>query len=252
VNSIVPHKIAFCLPGLTAITVLVGSLAANAQTIEPNPNSTLANPVNSTTSVTTNGATQKESTNSVFVPVPGSAETSSTGLSPEYRESTSGTSTTNVAQSEPTPQPKVKVGRSTRGGSSYIGLGGNIGIDGGSSSLSDGNFAIISKIGLTKNFSFRPGAVLGDNATILLPVTLDFPLGSVGDQVNEPQGIAPYVGVGAAIKTGDNSDAAVLVTGGIDVPLNQQFTANVALNAAFFDQTDVGVILGVGYNFTGF
>ena len=219
-NSIILQKIALGLPCLAVITALFSSVSANAQ--------------------------------NVSIPVPGSAGTSSTDLYPEYKQPHFNASTPNLAQSEPTPKSNVKVGRSTRGGSSYLGLGANIGIDGGTSSLADGNFSIISKIGLTKNFSFRPGAVLGDNATILLPITLDFPLDSLGDQFREPQGIAPYIGVGAAIKTGDNSDTAVLVTGGIDVPLNQQFTANVAVNAGFFSQTDVGVILGVGYNFTGF
>ncbi|MEY3334927.1 MAG: hypothetical protein RLZZ176_3232, partial [Cyanobacteriota bacterium] len=73
-----------------------------------------------------------------------------------------------------------------------------------------------------------------------------------GDPFAEPLAIAPYLGVGAAIKTGDNSETAFLVTGGIDVPLNNRFTATAALNAGFFNQTDVGVILGVGYNFSGF
>jgi len=152
---------------------------------------------------------------------------------------------------EPNKKSGIKPGRATRGGSSYIGIGGNIGITGGSSSLSDGDFSIISKIGFTRKLSFRPSVVLGDNATVLLPVTLDFTSQRLGDQYSEPLAISPYVGVGAAIKTGSNSDTAVLVTGGIDVPLNAQFTANVSVSAGFFNQTDVGLILGVGYNFPG-
>jgi hypothetical protein len=42
------------------------------------------------------------------------------------------------------------------------------------------------------------------------------------------------------------------VTGGVDVPLNRQFTASASVNAGFFDQTDVGFLIGVGYNFNGF
>jgi len=60
------------------------------------------------------------------------------------------------------------------------------------------------------------------------------------------------MGVGAAIRTGDTSNTAVLVTGGIDVPLNSSLTATASVNAGFFDKTDVGVLLGVGYNFRGF
>ncbi|WP_322746072.1 hypothetical protein [Nostoc sp. LEGE 06077] len=45
---------------------------------------------------------------------------------------------------------------------------------------------------------------------------------------------------------------AFLVSGGIDVPLNTQFTATASVNAGFFDRTEVGLLVGVGYNFSGF
>jgi hypothetical protein len=60
------------------------------------------------------------------------------------------------------------------------------------------------------------------------------------------------LGVGAAIRTGDDAEAAFLLTGGVDVPLNNQLTATAAVNAGFFNRTDVGLLLGVGYNFSGF
>ncbi len=228
----------------------------------------------------------KES-NTVFTPIPGSVATSSLALTPNAPGNATSPSTAQTDGTQPSTEPNtqpstepntqpstepstepntqpstepstepnkksgIKPGRATRGGSSYIGIGGNIGLTGGSSSLSDGDFSIISKIGFTRKLSFRPSAVLGDNATVLLPVTLDFTSQRLGDQYSEPLAIAPYVGVGAAIKTGSNSDTAVLVTGGIDVPLNAQFTANVSVSAGFFNQTDVGLILGVGYNFPG-
>jgi hypothetical protein len=43
----------------------------------------------------------------------------------------------------------------------------------------------------------------------------------------------------------------LLLTGGIDVPLNANFTATVGINAAFLNETDVGLLIGVGYNFNG-
>jgi len=97
----------------------------------------------------------------------------------------------------------------------------------------------------------RPSAVIGDNTTVLLPITYDFNFRSA-DAFSEPLPIAPYVGVGAAYKTGDDSQFAFLVSGGIDVPLTPQFSATAAVNAGFFNQTDVGLLLGVGYNFSGF
>ena len=130
-------------------------------------------------------------------------------------------------------------------------MAGNIGLGGGDSSLGDGNFAVISKVGVTNTISLRPSAVFGNNTTILIPVTYDFKL-QQPDPFDEPLAFAPYVGVGAAIKTGDDSKTALLVSGGVDFPLNAQFTATASLNAGFFDDTDVGLLLGVGYNFSGF
>jgi hypothetical protein len=229
-NNILLCKTSLCLSSLAGLVVLSSGLSVNAQMMQPGNQASI--PAN------------------VITPVPGSVATSSMALSPDYGSEQSAPETKN--QVSQAAEPKVKVGRATRGGSSYIGIGGNIGLAGSSSSLADGNFAVISKIGITRNFSVRPGAVLGDNTTILIPVTYDFASTPVDDKFAEPQAIAPYIGVGAAIKTGDKSDTAVLVTGGVDVPLNNQFTANLAVNAGFFSQTDVGLMLGVGYNFGGF
>ncbi len=145
----------------------------------------------------------------------------------------------------------VDPGQATRSGPSYIGIGGNLGITGGSA-LGDGNFGIISKIGLSRFLSIRPSAIIdfNDDATILVPITLDFarrqPL-----EVTQDLGIslAPYFGGGAAITT--DGDVGPLLTAGVDVPIGQRFTANAALNIGFLDPVDVGVMIGVGYNFPG-
>jgi hypothetical protein len=180
--------------------------------------------------------------------------TSSATLTSEFVQPTSETTSETTSQPSATKvaQSDIDLGRTTRGGSSYLGVAANIGLSGGGdASLGDGNFAVVSKIGLTKAISVRPSAVFGNNTTILVPITYDFTFKSA-DAFSEPLAIAPYVGVGAAYKTGDDSKLAFLVSGGIDVPLTPQFTATAAINAGFFDQTDVGLLLGVGYNFTGF
>ncbi|MEH1938727.1 MAG: hypothetical protein V7L01_00575 [Nostoc sp.] len=201
------------------------------------------------TSTITNLTKVKENGSVTPTPFPGTVATSSATLTSEPVQPTSQTTTQpsapKVAQSD------IDLGRTTRGGSSYVGVAANIGVSGGDSSLGDGNFAVVSKIGLTNSISVRPSAVFGDNTTVLLPITYDFSFKSA-DAFTEPLAIAPYVGVGGAYKTGDDSQLAFLVTGGIDVPLNSQFTATAAVNAGFFDETDIGLLLGVGYNFTGF
>lgn len=144
------------------------------------------------------------------------------------------------------------VGRPTQSGSSYIGVGGNIGL--GDSGLGDGGFALNSKIGLTQQLSLRPALLFNDgfdNATVTLPLTYDFPL-RTGTPGNQPVAYGPYLG-GGAFFTGDDessSDAGLLLTGGIDVPLSSRFTANAAVNIGFGDDTEAGILVGVGYNFT--
>ncbi|MBF2064703.1 MAG: fasciclin domain-containing protein [Calothrix sp. C42_A2020_038] len=145
-------------------------------------------------------------------------------------------------------QPTITPGRATRGGRSYIGAAGNIGLR-GDSALSEGNIAVISKIGLTNNFSVRPGAVFGDNTVVLVPLTFDLAPRSVSPTGEVTFGISPYLGAGVAIDTSNDADVGLLLTGGVDVPLATRFTLNGAVNAAFLDRTDVGIQLGVGFNF---
>lgn len=157
---------------------------------------------------------------------------------PNTAITTSTTTTETIAQ-------VIAPGRTTRSGPSYIGVGGNIGIT-GDTTINEGAFAVISKIGLTQNFSVRPAALIGDNTVFLIPVTIDFAQADVGtNQLN----IAPYIGGGVAVSTGRDSTVGALISGGVDVPLSSQITATAGVNIGFIDETDVGVLLGVGYNF---
>jgi uncharacterized surface protein with fasciclin (FAS1) repeats len=147
---------------------------------------------------------------------------------------------------EPTPG-EVAPRRTVLGGPSYIGAGGNIGLT-GNNSLSIGNFSVISKFGLTRNISVRPSAIFGDETLVLVPVTLDF-----ASQPNPVTGqqfpVSPFIGGGVAIDTSGDTEVAFMATGGVDIPIANRFTLTGSVNAAFFDETSVGVILGVGYNF---
>lgn len=181
-----------------------------------------------------------------------------------------GTTTTSAAllQTNPTSQPSrsteaketkepqvaqvdIDPGQSTRGGSSYIGIAGNLGLGGETALGDDFSFTIISKIGFANVVALRPSVVIGDDTVILVPVTYDFSIQPV-DTLDRVLSIAPYLGGGVAFSTGDDSDTAFLLSAGVDVPITAQFTATAAVNAAFFDDTDVGLLLGVGYNFPGF
>lgn len=187
------------------------------------------------------------------IPVPGSVITAATALTNFVDVLSSENAGNKVNQNTQSPtqiaQADIDIGGATRGGSSYIGIAGNIGLNGGQSSLGDGNFAVISKVGLSRTLSVRPAAIFGDNTSILIPVTYDFPIASSDDPFREPLPIAPYVGAGAAVTTGDNSKVGFLLSGGVDLPLTEKFTATAGVNVGFFDETDIGLLLGVGYNF---
>ena len=278
-NTIFLRKGVFWLPSLATLAFLSSGLSASAQTVDKvssqpltEPSATVASPnefspeintesQNLSTEITktftvTNLTKGEQLPNTAIqenasvtpTPFPGTVATSSATLTSEFVQPTSKATAqpaaTKVAQSD------IDLGRTTNGGSSYLGIAANIGLSGGDTSLGDGNFAVVSKIGLTNSISVRPSAVFGDNTTILLPITYDFTFKSA-DAFSEPLAIAPYVGVGAAYKTGDDSQFAFLASAGIDVPLTSQFTATAAINAGFFDETDVGLLLGVGYNFNG-
>jgi hypothetical protein len=189
--------------------------------------------------------TLRQNNSRVITPIPGSIETSSQALIdavPEFSPQPD----SSIAQAD------IDIGGPTRGVSSYVGAAANIGISGGSSSLADGNFMVISKIGLTKVLSVRPGVVFGNDTVITVPVTYDLSFKQFADPFSEPLPLYPYVGAGAAFKTGSDSRIGFLLSGGVDVPLTRQFTANLGVNAAFFNQADIGLTLGVGYNFGGF
>jgi hypothetical protein len=147
----------------------------------------------------------------------------------------------------------ISPGRATRSGSSYVGVGGNIGLGDGDTALGEGSFSIFSKVGLTRNLSVRPNVLVSDDPTILLPLTLDFiPLVTeVTEDVSREIGlrVSPFIGAGVAISTGDDSTVDFLATGGVDVPLSSRITATASVNATLFDNPAVGLLLGVGYNF---
>ncbi|MEO1187377.1 MAG: hypothetical protein AAFX46_23140, partial [Cyanobacteria bacterium J06636_27] len=147
-------------------------------------------------------------------PVPGTSSTSSASLNAQYPSTNTQSPQANLSPSisSELAQADIDFGGATRGGSSYIGVAGNLGL-GGDSALGDGNFMIISKVGVTDILSIRPSVVLGDDTVILAPVTYDFSFES-SDPFSEALPFSPYVGAGVALATGDDSELSFLVTGG--------------------------------------
>jgi hypothetical protein len=187
-------------------------------------------------------------------PTPGTLKTSATYLTGQPQTSalpevSSDKADPTVAQVDIDPT-RVTPGQATRGGSSYIGIGGNIGFS-GATATGGGAFVVNSKIGLTRTVSVRPSVVISNDVDFLIPVTYDFVIQS--DDPFAPVPFAPFAGGGLAISTSSNSNIGFLLTGGVDVPLSREFVANAAINAAFMENTtDVGIVIGVGYTFPNF
>lgn len=151
---------------------------------------------------------------------------------------------------EETPQKVAQFtpGTATRSGPSYVGVGGFLGFD-DDSTLGDSSFSVISKIGISRNFSIRPSAMINDDPVFLIPLTIDFPVDDVTEFGVQRISVAPYVGAGVSINTDNDADVGFLLTGGVDVPVSDKVTATGGINIGFADSADVGLLLGVGYNF---
>ncbi|MEQ9482626.1 hypothetical protein [Coleofasciculus sp. F4-SAH-05] len=158
-------------------------------------------------------------------------------------------------------QTDLDIRRGTLGVPNYFGIGINIGLteendvtdadDGGETALGDAGFVINGKIGLSRNLSLRPGVIIGDDALFMVPLTYDFLIPRVDPF--EPVRFAPFLGGGVALSTDSDNNIGFLLTGGVDVPLSRSFVANGSINIGFIeDQTDIGIILGVGYTFPDF
>jgi hypothetical protein len=222
-----------------------------SQSIVPDPSLTPTKPTGAETIAPTTIPSVNTSTPLIITP--------NTGVAPTLPESDTVRTNSITIPTQETTQPgltvqsttEVSPGRATRSGSSYVGVGGNIGIGSGDTQLGQGSFAVVSKVGLLPSVSVRPAFLFSDNLTILVPITYDFSFGE-GPTEGLNFSAAPYLGVGVAISTGDDSDVGLLLSGGIDVPLSSQFTATASVNASVTGEAAVGILLGVGYNFQGF
>jgi hypothetical protein len=182
-------------------------------------------------------------------------ETSADLLVPTESTNTAPIAQTLPSEEEVLPTPEeatpdegeLDPGRGTRSGPSYVGVGGNFGTV-GDSSVGDSGLIVYSKIGLTRFFSVRPAIAtdFSEDATFLLPATLDVaPI-----RINNDIRLAPYFGGGAAVST--QGDFGPLVVGGVDLPVTSNLTATAGINLAILDPVDLGVFVGIGYNFSGF
>lgn len=132
-------------------------------------------------------------------------------------------------------------------GRSYIGVGGNIGLDGEETNLGEGSLVIVTKAGFTENFSLHNAVMFGDETTTTVALSVNFPIKA---PVTGQTIVIPFAGGGVLLQPDKDWEADPLVSGGVDIPIPPRFTGTVRVNVVFpeDDETDVGLILGVGYN----
>jgi hypothetical protein len=133
---------------------------------------------------------------------------------------------------------------------SYIGIGGNLGLSGDTSSLGTGGVALLSKQVLSDLFAIHGNNVVFGSATASqsMALTLNFP---IRDGNTQEIMVSPFLGAGAEIRNDGATYISPLVVGGLDVPLSKIFTGTIRVQAAFPNtgNTNVGLTLGIGYNF---
>ncbi len=132
---------------------------------------------------------------------------------------------------------------------SYIGIGGAIGINGNTTSLGSGGLTVVSKLRFTDNLSLHDATVLfgREAATSMIILSADFPIrNSKGQMI-----AAPFIGGGAQLRYADGLFVSPAISGGVDIPMSNNFTGTVRLNAGFPSSrsADVGLIIGAGYSF---
>ena len=125
---------------------------------------------------------------------------------------------------------------------SYIGIGGNLGISGEESALGEGGFTIVSRTRIINYLSLRNSTVFGDENASLLALTGEVPLTNANGDITA----IPFIGAGVWI----HGEVDPLLSAGVDVPLGRDFTLTNRVNVGFDeDETDIGLLFGVGYNF---
>lgn len=116
----------------------------------------------------------------------------------------------------------------------------------GAGASSDG--AVVNgKYELFNNFSLRPEVFTstelsdGDRGVaVFAPVTYDFSIG---------QRFQPFIGAGAGVTTGDETELEFVTTAGADLQLGDRYAINASVNYLPLDEQRVDFVAGLGYRF---
>jgi hypothetical protein len=131
----------------------------------------------------------------------------------------------------------------------YIGFGGVVGIQGSTTSLSQGTFSVFSKNILTENLSIHTSNTIFGSLTSSSSVALTYNQPISSD--NLPIVFTPFLGGGVTAYYENGTRIVPHITGGVDLGTPGNITGTIRMNASFVNdrQADVGILFGLGYNY---
>jgi hypothetical protein len=152
-----------------------------------------------------------------------------------------------TAQTNP-PEPSQPNAELTQA-PSYIGVGCVIGLQGGTTSLSQGTFSILTKQVLTENLAIHNANTIFGSLTPSASIALTYNQPMSGEGI--PIVFTPFVGAGIMTHYDNGMSISPHLTGGVDVstPL-LNLTGTLRINAGFVSdrQADLGVLFGIGFS----
>jgi hypothetical protein len=144
--------------------------------------------------------------------------------------------------SPPQPEPPPQL-------NSYMGFGGVIGIQGGTTSLSQGTFSVLSKYVLTNNLALHStSTIFGSSVS---STSLDLTFNQPIESADLPIVLTPFLGGGVLAYYENGTKIVPHITGGIDANTPFGVTATIRLEVGFIQdrKADIGVVFGLGKNF---
>lgn len=170
-----------------------------------------------------------------------------TSPSPEPQQPQTPPSQTNPEPQQPqTPPPQANPEPQQN---SYVGFGGVIGLQGGTTSLSQGTFAILSKHVLTNNLAIHADSTIFGSLTTSNSIALTYNKPMTMDGL--PLVFTPFLGGGIMAYNENGTKISPLITGGIDIATPTNMTLTVRANAGFVSdrKADLGVLFGFGFHY---
>jgi hypothetical protein len=132
---------------------------------------------------------------------------------------------------------------------SYIGFGGVIGLQGSTTSLSQGTFSLLSKHVLTENLAIHTANTIFGSSVSSSSAALTFNRPISSDSL--PLVFTPFLGGGIMAHYDNGTRISPHITGGVDIGTPTNLTGTIRINAGFVSdrQADIGVVFGVGLNY---